>query len=200
VLVRRLVMKTRLPAVAVLALVLFGCGSKKPIYTTAEKEVERAASEKMSLSQMFDEKARTHVMHENAQEHNAPYKAGYNVHGETVPFTSTEAVTTNIKKDWAEVVKVMDKGEPYDYVSLADLGQKLVMRGDELVTARRFELDKKGITPEKYTADETDRTIMRFGVLAKRFMLAAATRNLDELIEVYTVIPASTPYIGSGSY
>jgi hypothetical protein len=193
-------MTTRLPAIALAVLILSGCGSKKPIYTSTEKEVERKAAEKMSLGQMFDEKARTHVMRENAQEHNAPYKAGYNVRGETAPFTSAEAVTANIKKDWAEVVTVMDKGEPYDYVSLADLGQKLVMRGDELVTARRFELDKKGITPDKHTVDETDRTIMRFGVLAKRFMLAAATRNLDELIEVYTVIPVSTPYIGSGTY
>jgi len=191
---------TRLPAVALAALILSGCGSKKPIYTTTEKEVERTAAEKLNLGEMFNEKAKNFKMQENAQEHNAPYKPGYNVRGESVPFTSTEAVTANIKKDWAEVVTVMDKGEPYDYVSLADLGLKLVMRGDELVTARRFELDQRGITPDKRTVDETDRTIMRFGVLAKRFMLAAATRNLDELIEIYTVIPVSTPYIGGSSY
>jgi hypothetical protein len=192
---------------AVLVVLVVGCGSQKHIYTTTEKRMEQVATKDVDLAVMFDHKARTFVMDEKAQEHNAPYKPGYNVRGETVPLGDMNAVARNITKEWAEVTAIMERGEPYDYPLLAQLGYRLVMRSEELTSARQREIEKqrqaegkakRGGSLDKPPEDETDRAIMRFGVLAKRFMEAAATRNPDDLVEAYTVIPASTPFILSG--
>ncbi|HHN46480.1 MAG TPA: hypothetical protein ENN09_03465 [Planctomycetes bacterium] len=183
----------------VLAVLASGCG-QKTIYTTTEKEVEKASEKRVSLAAMFDAKARTFVMRENAQERNAPFKPGYDARGETAPLSGTDAVSVSISRDWNEIVSVMELGEPYDYDFLGELGLRLVMRAKELQNARILELERRRVQPDRQKPDETDRAILRFSVLAKRFMLAASTRNPEDLVEVYTVFPASTPFISSGAY
>ncbi|MBN1809736.1 MAG: hypothetical protein JW909_11765 [Planctomycetes bacterium] len=187
-------MKKCLPCFLVAGLLAAGCGDEK-IYSSPVVTAERRPDKRVKLAELFDKKARTFEMKEDAQERNAPYGPGYNVRGETAPLTGIDPVVDNISKDWVDVVDIMEGEEPYDYEILADIGLKLIMRADELRRGRIIELENARVKPEQHKEDETDRAIMRFGVLAKRFMTAAATRRRDDLVEVYTVFPHSTPFI-----
>jgi len=192
-------MKARLAIILVIGVLSAGCGVTKDIYTTTTKQVQNADVNRDSLAKQFKQKANNFELNMEAQEHNAPFKPGYNVNDETAPLTGMAPVIDNIAKDWALIREIMDGQEPYDYELLGTLGAKLVMRAQELQNGRKIELRESGVDPLKYEKeskdDPTDRAIIRFGVLAKRFMTAAATRRRDELIEVYTVFPMSTPFI-----
>lgn len=179
------------------AVALAGCGEQSE-FTTLEKEMQRTAGTIQPSSKRLRKLVEDPPDYRSPQRHDAPFKPGYNVRGQTAPLDEIDDVVENISDDWEELQDILSMPEEqteslYDYLAIGRVADRLVMRGKELEKAREYELIRNGVSSEEFEPTVLDENIKLFQVNAHKLQLAAYQRNPEGLEEVIVHMPRATP-------